>query len=48
MNKSLGIAAAFLIGASVASAQQFPSKSIRLVVPYPPGGVGFVSRILAI
>lgn len=46
MKISCTIAAAFLLAASVASAQQFPSKSIRLVVPYPPGGVGFVSRIL--
>jgi tripartite-type tricarboxylate transporter receptor subunit TctC len=36
-----GIAVAALLGAAVtggASAQSYPVKSIRLVVPYPPGG----------
>lgn len=49
--KTLGtcvsIAAAFAI-ASPALAQAWPEKSIRVVVPYPPGGgVDFVSRAVA-
>lgn len=34
----LALGACFIIGADDASAQSFPSKPIRLVVAYPPGG----------
>ena len=30
---------AALLGIAAAQAQDFPAKSIRFVVPYPPGGV---------
>jgi tripartite-type tricarboxylate transporter receptor subunit TctC len=43
-----GLAAAVLMGsAGIAVAQEFPSKPIRLVIPFPPGGgTDFVSRIV--
>src|SRR5215469_14077705 len=41
------ICAAMLLAGSVAGAQTFPAKSIRLLVPYPPGGaVDIVARTL--
>ncbi len=40
-------AAAQLIG--VAHAQTFPSKSVRIIVPFPPGGTADItSRVLAV
>ena len=42
------VAAAALIMAGVASAQPFPSKSVHILVPYPPGGgVDVLTRTLA-
>ncbi|KJC56549.1 ABC transporter substrate-binding protein [Bradyrhizobium sp. LTSPM299] len=42
------IAAAAMIAAGVASAQPFPTKSVHILVPYPPGGgVDVLTRTLA-
>ncbi len=35
---SLTVACALLLGASLASAQDYPAKPIRVIVPYPAGG----------
>jgi tripartite-type tricarboxylate transporter receptor subunit TctC len=41
------ILAAILAAAASASAQDFPTKPVRIVVPYPPAGsVDFVARVL--
>ena len=53
MNPSLGIASLSLLVAmgfvsAQAIAQSFPSKPLRMVVPYPPGGgTDVISRSLA-
>ncbi len=40
--------AALCAGATIASAQQFPDKPIRWIVPYPPGGsTDILTRIVA-
>jgi tripartite-type tricarboxylate transporter receptor subunit TctC len=40
-------AAVFVLHASVAPAQGYPAKPIRLIVPFPPGGgVDFIGRIV--
>ncbi|MEO6566347.1 MAG: tripartite tricarboxylate transporter substrate binding protein [Casimicrobiaceae bacterium] len=45
MRMLIGIAA--LAGATVVGAQAFPTKPIRLVVPFPPGGaVDFFARVV--
>lgn len=36
---ALAAASALVLGAAPAMAQDFPSKPIRLVVPFTPGGV---------
>src|SRR5688572_2649930 len=49
MNRTIVVAAAFLaVGTSAVWAQAYPSKTIRLIVPYPPGGgVDGSGRIVA-
>src|SRR3974390_3007984 len=39
--------AAALLGAISASAQSYPAKAIRMIVPFPPGGgVDFIGRVV--
>ena len=40
------VVAAMLVAASLATAQEFPAKSIRFVVPYAPGGASDVTARL--
>ena len=45
---SLGVALAFIGAATLATAQAYPARPVRLLVPYPPGGpVDNIGRILA-
>jgi tripartite-type tricarboxylate transporter receptor subunit TctC len=46
--KGLGIAAAMVLVAGVAQAQSYPTKPIKLIVPWPPGGgVDTSARIIS-
>jgi tripartite-type tricarboxylate transporter receptor subunit TctC len=46
--KGLVIAAALAITATAASAQEYPNKPVRLILPYAPGGIiDYVGRTLA-
>jgi tripartite-type tricarboxylate transporter receptor subunit TctC len=46
--KGLVLAAAMVLGGTVAQAQSYPDKPIRLILPYAPGGIiDYVGRTLA-
>jgi len=50
MKRSLlaALAAALALAAGTANAQSWPSKTVRIISPFPPGGsVDQVARILA-
>jgi tripartite-type tricarboxylate transporter receptor subunit TctC len=48
LHRSIGILACLLISASVAAADEFPSKTITIVNPYAAGGgIDFVARAIA-
>src|SRR6266446_86082 len=43
-----GVAAALPVASGIAGAQTYPSRSITIVVPFPPGGsTDVVARIMA-
>ena len=47
MSKLIVVSAAALLFAVAASAQEFPSRSVRLIVPFPPSGaVDIIGRTM--
>ena len=45
---AIACAAAIIFGAQETRAQQYPAKTIRLIMPYPPGGsTDIVGRLMA-
>jgi tripartite-type tricarboxylate transporter receptor subunit TctC len=43
----IGPACALMLAASAASAQEFPAKAVKVIVPFPPGGpVDVLARAL--
>jgi tripartite-type tricarboxylate transporter receptor subunit TctC len=40
LSRKILIAAALVLAAGAAHAQAWPAKSVRMIVPYPPGGIG--------
>src|SRR3954463_11199300 len=48
MNPKISIGCCLLLAASSAAAQTFPSKAVRIIVPYPAGGTSdILSRLLS-
>ena len=37
----------FLLAVGAASAQPYPARAVRVIVPFPPGGTDFIGRIVA-
>src|SRR5688500_20327870 len=45
---SAGLIAVGLAACAPAFAQSFPSRPIHMIVPFPPGGIDTVARLLAV
>ena len=46
MRHAAVIAATFILATSTASAQDYPSRPIKIIVPNPPGGAGDITARL--